>query len=151
MPNFDVNIIKEELRIEIQNFFDTEFPDQHVMVYRYPYFNGAFFPCVNLETVDMYQKKIGIGGMKEKQLRLHVYLWVEILDPNESEALLNEMGMALLEFIESRSIRRRDGLWDEVDVEPTEERLEYGVVEDSNFLQGIRIPIYVKRMVMIND
>ena len=100
----------------------------------------------------MYQKKVGIGGIKEKQLRIHIWLWVKIYDPQEAEELLNELGMSLLELIESKSLRKRDGLWDELDVEPTEERVEFGVVEDpENFLQGIRIPIYVKRKVIIDD
>jgi hypothetical protein len=152
MPTFDVNIIKDTLQSEIQNFFDTNYPDEQVVVYRHPYFNGAVFPCINLATEDMYQEKIGIGGIKEKQLRIHIWLWVKIYDPQEAEELLNELGMSLLEFVESRSLRKRDGIWDELDIEPTEERVEFGVVEDpENFLQGMRIPIYVKRKVIIDD
>lgn len=150
MPTFDVNIIKETLRTEIQNFFDTNYPDEQVVVYRHPYFNGSHFPAVNLSTEDIYQKKISIGGMKEKQLRIHIWLWVKIYDPDEAEELLNELGMALLEFVESKAMRQRAGIWDELDLEPTEERVEFGVVEDpENFMQGLRIPIYVNRRVMI--
>lgn len=150
MPTFDVNIIKETLRTEIQDFFDTNYPDEMVVVYRHPYFNGAQFPCVNLSTEDIYQENIAIGGIKEKRLRIHIWLWVKIYDPNEAEELLNELGMSLLELIESRELRKRDGIWDYLDLEPSEERVEFGVVEDpNNFMQGLRIPIYVNRRVVI--
>jgi len=152
MANFDINLIKEEIKNELQAFVDTTFPTHHITIYRHPYFNTASFPAINIETVDMYQRKVAIGGVKEKQLRLRVWIFVKIYDPDEAEALLNDIGMEVLEFIESGGMRKRTGLWDELDVEPTEERFEFGAVEDpENFLQGLNIPVYVKRRVVIND
>lgn len=150
MANFDINLIKEEIKNELQAFVDAKFPTHHVTIYRHPYFSTASFPAINIETVDMYQSRVGIGGIKNKRLRLRIWIFVKIYDPDEAEVLLNDIGMEVLEFIESGGMRKRDGLWDFLDVEPSEERLEYGAVDDpENFLQGLNIPIYVERRVAI--
>lgn len=152
MPVFDIDEIKEELRARMQTFVDAQFPDQHIEIYRHPYFNTASFPCINIDTVDMYQRKAGIGGIKQKELRLRIWVFVKVYNPDEAESLLNQISMSLLEFLESKDNRKVDGLWDELDLEPTEERLEFGAIEDpENFLQGMNIPVYVKRKVIIGD
>lgn len=145
MAQIQISAIKNELRDIIKAELDTVHPLEGVQVYRTPQLNIPVFPAVNLETADFMQTRHALGGIKKVRLRINVFIWTKIYNPEESEDLLVELMQTVLGVLEKTENRKRTGLWQDLVTEVTEERIEFGVVDDpENFLQGVKIPIYLE-------
>ncbi len=145
MAQIQISEIKNELRTIIQTELDTVYPARHIEVYRTPQLNIPVFPAVNLETADFMQTRHALGGIKKVRLRINVFIWTKIYDPMESEDELIDIMQTVLGVLERTENRKRTGLWSDLITEVTEERIEFGIVEDpENFLQGVKIPIYLE-------
>ncbi len=145
MAQIKISEIKNELKSIIKAELDTVYPLRDIQVYRTPQLNIPIFPAVNLETADFMQSRHALGGIKKVRLRINVFIWTKIYDPEQSEDELIDMMETVLGVLEKTENRKRTGLWQDLVTEVTEERIEFGIVEDpENFLQGVKIPIYLE-------
>lgn len=145
MAQIKISEIKNELRTVIKTELDAVYPLRDIQVYRTPQLNIPIFPAVNLETADFMQTRHALGGVKKVRLRINVFIWTKVYNPEQSEDDLIDIMETVLGVLEKTENRKRTGLWQDLVTEVTEERIEFGIVDDpENFLQGVRIPIYVE-------
>ncbi len=145
MAQIKIKLIKNELRTIIQDELDAVYPLRQIEVYRTPQLNIPIFPAVNLETADFMQTRHALGGVKKVRLRINVFIWTKVYNPEESEDELFDIMETVLGVLEENENRKRTGLWQDLITEVTEERIEFGIIEDpENFLQGVKIPIYLE-------
>lgn len=134
--------IKEALRQQIKNYLESA--GERIEVYPVPYQNIAFFPAIALELNSRRKPKVGVG-VKQLELDMTVWVYVEILDAEDAE---NEC-LRLLELVEN-AIESDKTLGGHCHYLSIDDVAEFGTVQqgEASFLQGARLNVQiVKRFV----
>jgi hypothetical protein len=134
--------IKEALRQQIKNYLESA--GERIEVYPVPYQNIAFFPAIALELNSRRKPKVGVG-VKQLELDMTVWVYVEILDAEDAESEC----LRLLELVEN-AIESDKTLGGHCHYLSIDDVAEFGTVQqgEASFLQGARLNVQiVKRFV----
>jgi hypothetical protein len=132
---------------EIKNAMHTQLVShlnglgERVDVYKTPYQNIAVFPAVTLELDSRRKPKKGVG-VKELQLDMIVWVYVDILDAEDAE----EECLRIMELVED-ALEKDKTLGGASHYLTIDEQADFGTVNngEASFLQGARIPVRVTK------
>lgn len=131
--------IKNAMVNQIQTYLNGL--GEKIDVYPVPYQNIAFFPAVCLELNSRRKPKKGVG-VKELQLDIDVWVYVNILDVEDAE----EECLRVVELVENalESNKRLGGASHYLTID---DQAEFGTVQngEASFLQGARVPVTVTK------
>jgi hypothetical protein len=134
--------IKNALKNQIKNYLISQ--GENVDVYGVPYQNIAVFPAIALELDSRRKPKKGVG-VKQLELDMVVWVYVDILDADDAE----DECLRLLELVEN-AIESDKTLGGACHYLSIDDSAEFGTVQqgEASFLQGARLNVnIIKRFV----
>jgi hypothetical protein len=131
--------IKNAMHTQLISHFNVI--GERVDVYKTPYQNIAVFPAVTLELDSRRKPKKGVG-VKELQLDMIVWVYVDILDAEDAE----EECLRIMELVED-ALEKDKTLGGASHYLTIDEQADFGTVNngEASFLQGARIPVRVTK------
>jgi hypothetical protein len=132
---------------EIKNSLQTQIAEhlnslnEEVDVYKTPYQNIALFPAVSLETDKRRKPKRGVG-VKQLELDMVVWVYVDILDAEDAEYEC----LRILELVED-ALEKDKTLGGTCHYLSIDDEAEFGTVNngEASFLQGVRLPVTITK------
>lgn len=137
------NTVKQALYDTLVNCLNNS--DDRVDVYKSPFQNVLAFPALFIDIAGRTKESVGVGGTYRFHIDFVVWVYTDILESVESE----QYCLHLTDKIENFLLQNKT-LHGKVSSLSIDEEIQFGTVEqgEANFLQGARIPVKIKTLLL---